>query len=245
MDKEILKELGLTNNEVEVYLTLLRKGSITVNTIAEKSGLHRQACYDALDRLLEKGFVSFVIQNNKKYFQGIKPDKILNILREKEDKFKTILQNLIDLTKLPREDTFVEVFKGKGTIRAVYRDIAREFEKKPGDLLISGVDERKFMEADNIALEQHLSTIRRLKCKEKVLVKEGENVFLEGKQTIYKAVPKESFTQTTPTFVYNNKFTIVVWGNPMYAIVIENKDIAETYRRQFNHLWKTAKKVKK
>ena len=76
MDKEILKECGLTNNETGVYLALLQTGSISVNSIAEKSGLHRQAVYDALDRLLEKGFVNFVIKNNKKHFQAIHPEKI-------------------------------------------------------------------------------------------------------------------------------------------------------------------------
>ncbi len=85
MNKEILKELGLTHNEVEVYLTLLRSGSISVNRIAEKSGLHRQAVYDALDRLLEKGFVNYVIKNTKKHFAGINPEKIVEYLREKED----------------------------------------------------------------------------------------------------------------------------------------------------------------
>ena len=83
MDKDILKEVGLTTNETDVYLTLLKEGSISVNNIAEKAGLHRQAVYDALDRLLEKGFVSFVTRNNKKHFQGIHPQKILEYLQEK------------------------------------------------------------------------------------------------------------------------------------------------------------------
>ena len=63
MIKETLLKLGLTSNEVEIYLTLLNKGEISVNEIGSSSGLHRQVCYDALDRLLEKGVVS-AIQSN-------------------------------------------------------------------------------------------------------------------------------------------------------------------------------------
>lgn len=243
MNKQILKELGLTNNEIEVYLTLLKTGSISVNAIAEKSGLHRQAVYDALDRLLEKGFVSFVIKNNKKYFQGINPEKILEYLKEKEDKFKSILPDLINLTKLPREDTFVEFFKGKNIVRTVYRDIIKEFQKKPGEVLISGVDERKFIKEDKIALEQHLLKLRKLKCKERILIREGDKYFVKGPQTEYRWIQEESFNPT-PIYVYNNKLTIIIWGNPNYAIIIKNKDLADAYRKQFNLLWKISEKPK-
>ena len=61
MIKEALLGLGLTSNETEIYLVLLNWGELSVNEIGSKSGLHRQVCYDALDRLVEKGFISFLI----------------------------------------------------------------------------------------------------------------------------------------------------------------------------------------
>jgi sugar-specific transcriptional regulator TrmB len=242
--KDVLKELGLTNNEIEVYLTLLRKGSISVNEIAQRSGLHRQAVYDALDRLLEKGFVSFVIKNSKKYFQGIKPEKISEYLKEKEEKFNSILPELINLTKLPREDTFVEMFKAGKIVKIIYSDILKEFQKNPGDVLISGVDERKFVEEDKIALYQYLKRLQKLGCSERILVKEGDTYFVKGTQTEYRWIPEESFNPT-PIYVYGNKFAIIIWGNPNYAIIIENKNLADSYRKQFNMLWKISKKAGK
>jgi len=244
MNKEILKECGLTNNETEVYLTLLQTGSISVNSIAEKSGLHRQAVYDALDRLLEKGFVNFVIKNNKKHFQAIHPEKIEEYLKEKEEKFKSILPDLIKLTQVPREDTFVEVFKGKSIARIVYRDVIKEFQNGQGEVLISGVEEKRFIEEDKIALEQHLKRLQKLKCKERILLKKGDTHFAEGSQTEYRWIPEESFNPT-PIYVYNEKLTIIIWGNPNYAIIIRNKNLADAYRKQFNLLWKISEKIKK
>ena len=244
MNKEILKECGLTNNETEVYLTLLQTGSISVNSIAEKSGLHRQAVYDALDRLLEKGFVNFVIKNNKKHFQAIHPEKIEEYLKEKEEKFKSILPDLIKLTQVPREDTFVEVFKGKSIARIVYRDVIKEFQNGQGEVLISGVEEKRFIEEDKIALEQHLKRLQKLKCKERILLKKGDTHFAEGSQTEYRWIPEESFNPT-PIYVYNEKLTIIIWGNPNYAIIIKNKNLADAYRKQFNLLWKISEKIKK
>jgi len=243
MNKEALKELGLTNNEVEVYLTLLRKGSISVNEIAEKSGLHRQAVYDALDRLLEKGFANYVIKSNKKHFQGINPEKILGYLKEKENKFRSILPDLLNLTELPREDTFVEFYKGKDVVRTVYRDIIKEFEKQKGEVVISGVEEQKFMEEDKIALQQHLKRLQKLNCKERILIKERDTTFVEGPQTEYRWISEESFNPT-PIYVYNDKLTIIIWGNPNHAIIIENKNLADSYRKQFNLLWNISKKIR-
>lgn len=244
MNKEIFKELGLTNNETEVYLTLLQTGSISVNSIAEKSGLHRQAVYDALDRLLEKGFVNFVIKNNKKHFQAIHPEKIEEYLKEKEEKFKSLLPDLIKLTQIPKEDTFVEVFKGKSIVRTVYRDIIKEFQNRQGEVLISGVEEKKFIEEDKIALQQHLKRLQKLKCKERIILKKGDTQFIEGSQTEYRWIPEESFN-STPIYVYNEKLTIIIWGNPNYAIIIKNKNLADTYRKQFDLLWKISEKIKR
>ena len=71
MIKEQLLGLGLTSNEVEIYLVLLNAGELSVNEIGTKSGLHRQVCYDALDRLVEKGFISYIMKNSKKFFNII------------------------------------------------------------------------------------------------------------------------------------------------------------------------------
>ena len=54
MDKirTILKDIGFTSNEVEIFLVLLNGGQLTTNQLGCRSGLHRQVCYDALNRLI-------------------------------------------------------------------------------------------------------------------------------------------------------------------------------------------------
>ena len=85
MIKETLSNLGMTKNEIEIYLTLLNAGEMSVNEIATRSGLHRQVCYDGLDRLLDKGFVSYVTRRSKKFFKPLYPDKILDYLEERKN----------------------------------------------------------------------------------------------------------------------------------------------------------------
>ncbi|MDO8481159.1 MAG: helix-turn-helix domain-containing protein [Nanoarchaeota archaeon] len=242
MEAAALRELGLTANESEVYLTLLGLGSVSVNVIAEKSGLHRQAVYDALDRLLEKGFVSFVLSSNRKHFQAIRPERILDYLREKEERFRGVLPSLLSLAAAPQEDTSVEVFKGKGVIRTLYNDIVKEARKAGGGICISGADERKFLEDDRIALEQHLANLRRMRCKERVLIREGDAHQLKGPQTEYRVMGKESFSPA-PIFAYGSTLAFFVFGKPNYAVIVRNKELAQAYKKQFNLLWKFSKPV--
>jgi len=244
MDKETFKEIGLTNNETEVYLTLLKTGSSSVNTIAEKSGLHRQAVYDALDRLLEKGFVSFAVRQNKKYFQGIDPERILDYLEAKKERFRSLLSELIKMTNHQKEDTKVEIFKGKRIANVIYKDVQKTLLDKKGEVLITGIDERKFIDVDEIALQQHIKTLEKLGFTERLLSKEGDVLFVEGKQSKYRWMPNEYFNPT-PIYVYGNKLAFLIWGTPNYAIIIENETLADSYRKQFNLMWKHAKKVPK
>ena len=243
MDKEVLLGLGLTNNEVEAYLSLLRLGSSTANDIAKQSGLHRQAIYDALERLLEKGFAGFVIKNNVKYFQAMHPSKIIDFLEDKKRSVELLLPELSKITKEGSETTRVESYKGRGALRVYFREAIKEFKGKKEPPLVYGVEEKRFHEADKIAIEIYLRELRKLGIKERVLVKEGEKYFVLGEQTIYREIPGRFFS-SLPMCVCGNKLFIQIWGDPIYVIIIENSQLAEAYKRQFMALWKIAKQVK-
>jgi len=241
MIKTALQELGLTSNEAEVYLTLLRSASISVNEIAEKSGLHRQVCYDALERLLEKGFVTFLVENNKKYFQALSPDRIVDYLEKKKESFQQILPDLKEITLLPKEQTKIEVVKGKNVIRIILRDVIKCLQENKGELLMWGVDESKFLEEDKIAIEQYLRDLQRYKLKERLLAREGAKVFFSGMNSSYRLVNKEYFNPN-PVYIYSGKVVQVIWGEPLHAIIISNSEIYDSYKKHFELLWKIAKK---
>ncbi|MBI2045456.1 helix-turn-helix domain-containing protein, partial [Candidatus Pacearchaeota archaeon] len=54
-----LKEYGLSENEVKIYLTLIKAGESTVQIIAKNAGLPRTTVYHILDKLLDKSLVGF------------------------------------------------------------------------------------------------------------------------------------------------------------------------------------------
>lgn len=60
MNTQILEDIGLTNAEIKVYLALLELGTATAGPILEKSHLQNSVVHMTLNKLIEKGFVTFV-----------------------------------------------------------------------------------------------------------------------------------------------------------------------------------------
>jgi len=241
MIKETLKDLGMTQNEIEIYLTLLNSGELSVNEIGTKSGLHRQVCYDALDRLLEKGFVSYIVKNNKKFFKSLNPEKIIDYLDEKKNEINSVLPQLTSMFKAEKQETEVELIKGKNVLRTIYNDIIRTLKEKKETLYAMGIEETKFLEFDEIAIKQYMNKLRKNKLKEKLLSKQSAKTFFKGPQSEYRLIPDHLFNPN-PTHIYGDKVAIIIWGRPVYGIIMKSKQVADANRKYFQMLWKIAKK---
>ena len=96
----MLENLGLSKNESSVYVALLKIGLTSAKAILEETGLHRQLVYDALDSLIEKGLVSYIVQSNRKYFKAADPEQFKDVFNKRklavesqEEKFENLLDD--------------------------------------------------------------------------------------------------------------------------------------------------------
>ncbi len=244
-EHDILKQIGLSENEATIYLMLLSSGSLSVYDIASKTGIYRPNVYDKLETLLNKGLVSFVIKNTKKYFIATEPEKIEEYLDEETDKItinkeklKTILPQLSAMANMPQIFTKVEVFEGKEGLKVFLRDILRTAK----EVLITGIDDAKYNEALPTFLPKYLKELKTKKIKERVITADRPNIFLfDNSSTTYRFLSEKEFNPTN-TFIYADKVAIVSWDFPPTIIRIENKNMANTYRQHFEQFWKVAKK---
>ncbi len=65
--KKHLRELGLTQYEMDAYMTLLERGTMSANECSIASGVPRPRCYDVLNALVEKGLVRMLPGRPVKY----------------------------------------------------------------------------------------------------------------------------------------------------------------------------------
>jgi len=240
MNKDILKEIGLTEYESKIYLALLTNGQISAYELAEKAGLYRQVTYDTLKRLSEKGFVNSVIGGKTKLFKAIDPKLILEFLNEKTENYKQILPELTQINNASKQPLSVETYKGKNVVRIALRDIINSMKKTGGEVLCTAVDESLPFSQYPTTLEQYERDLLHFKIKERVIIKKGSKGLFKKGTSKYKKIDEKFFNEN-PVQIYKDNVQIIVWGNPDYLIIIRNKGVANSYRKQFELIWKVAK----
>src|SRR3989344_4463578 len=141
--EKILENIGLTKNEIKIYLALLKLGQITSWSIIKETGVHTSKVYDGLQRLLDKGLVSYVIISNTKHFNATDPSRLLDFLDNKkrnieiqEKEIRKIIPSLKAESASSQEETKAEIFKGWKGMETIYNEVARgnieEQGKHPG-----------------------------------------------------------------------------------------------------------------
>ena len=243
MNKEILEEIGLTDYESKIYLTLLTHGQISAYELAEKAGLYRQVVYDSLKRLEEKGFVNSTYDGKTKQFKATNPKIILEILNAKVENYKRLMPQLEEMEKASQTPLVVETYKGNNVLRIALRDIVQQLKEIPKNertVLCTAVDETLPLIEYELIVSQYERDMLEYKIKERVILKEGtKGIFKQGTST-YKKIPSKFFNDN-PVQIYGNNIQIIIWGNPHHLIIIRNRDVADSYRKQFELMWQIAK----
>jgi sugar-specific transcriptional regulator TrmB len=234
MDKKILERAGLSKGEIEVYVVLLKLGSSLVSKIAQETGLHRTNIYDTLEKLREKGLVSYVIKENRKYYSASNPDKLLDFIKERETEIASILPELKGYLNIPRSESIVEVYKGKEGLKSVLKDILKE--SKEYSVL---EEEGHIQKVLPHFYPQFNAQLNKSRIKVRVLTKEVKNISKRSLMQI-RSLP-EFISFPSATAIYGDKVAIFVWDEPYHAILIKSKQVAESYRSFFDALWKQAK----
>lgn len=249
--EEVLEKLGLSKNEAKVYLALLELGLTSSKNIIEKTVLHRQLVYDALETLTEKGLVSYVIQANRKYFKADDPkqflgyfDKKQELLNEQKDAFKKILPKLEAKKEFIKEEQEATLYRGNKGIKSLMDDMLNQ----NAEILTIGASEQE-AEAFQYHLKFNLPIFHRTreekKVKYRILFSEEMRARAREldklKHTEARILPKE-FTSNSSTNIYGNKVSIIMWGSQPFGILIKSKEIANAQRKHFELLWKIGRK---
>jgi HTH-type transcriptional regulator, sugar sensing transcriptional regulator len=237
MYKTELKELGLTRNEIKIYVALLEHGVLNPTHLAEKTGLHRSYVYDTVERLLERGIANTVLVNNKKHYQAVDPKALREIFELKLQKIDSILPQLRSLFTESKEETRIELHRGKRVYRTLIKDLTANVQKND-EILLMGVDENILETVEPIYLKQYFNILKEKSVKERIIIKKGGKR-LDENHIEYKELDSKYFDDTTMV-IYQAKVFIFIWGNPYHLITIESQKVANTYKKQFELLWSIA-----
>jgi len=239
MDTKNLEKIGLTRNESTIYISLLKLGITSVQNLVKESELHRSRVYDSLESLQRKGLVSFIIKDYKKYFQAVKPEKLLDYIDEQKEIIKKILPDLKEIEGLKREEISASVYKGKEGLKTIHSEMLKEGK----DIMVLGAKALIYSE-----LEYFIPNFERERIKKGMnwiclWDKEEYKKRITNKISIKERVLPKGFDSNSVINIFGNKIAIVLWKEKYPSgFMIDNKDIADSFRKYFELLWKISKK---
>ena len=239
-----LEEIGLSRNEAAVYTALLGLGETKTGAIVKKTGMHRVLIYDALDALIEKGLATFVIKENRKYFQAMEPDKLVDFLKEKQEIAESLLPELDRIREKSKLDQQVAIYYGIKGQETVFNKMLKELSPggtyhcfSPGFMTF-------------IMGEKYHDKFQKHKRKENI----KSFIIYFGDYSKREEVIKDAYASIryspinyfpTTTYIYNDKVLTIVWtANPPFSVLITNKQTADSYTRLFHDFWKGAEVLK-
>jgi len=238
MDTKVLRNLGFTKIEIDIYLFLIKYIDTSASEIANNINISRTYVYDALEHLLKKGVVSYVLKNNKKRFKALNYSKLLEFIDNKKDYLD---QQKIELNKLIKEfnkisaskkqTPQVEILEGPEGLKTVLNDVIKTNKNPVGWGATNKV--KDFL--PNWFIKKYLKEKEKKKIKTLQLFTKG-SIPLNGPGYTNKPLPKK-YSSPVTFASYGNKIAIFFWSDVPVVIRIENKDIAKSFKDHFLYLW--------
>lgn len=244
---EELQELGLAKNEARIYETLLHEGELGVGDISTKSHVHRRNVYDSLNRLIEKGIVFEILQKHENHYQAVEPQKLIELIQEKEERLRGIMPGLEKLYKSKPHKNEVYIYRGVEGWKNYMREIIRIGEDNYTiggkgswtDEKISGFLNQFLKQAEKKHIKFHLLFDHEVKTtNHKILKLLGPN---------YRFLPK-GFSASSSMDIFGDHIAIISenklgkFDKDIIFTVIVNQQIADSFRTWFKLLWSLSEK---
>jgi len=248
MIEQILAKIGLTQNEIKVYLALLALGESKTGEILKKSELNSGKIYEILDSLMKKGLVSFAEKDNIKRFSPADPKRVLDYLEEKkkdienqEKEYHNILPDLLKKAEFSKPESKIEIFTGIKGMKTAYN---KELKfPSSNTLYVLGVTSSKqyTKKVWNFFINNHQPKREKsgYKIRKLLNIESKKEKRFHEKNAEIKYLPYGTFVSIN---AIGNLVTIGIFSEEPICISIEDKKVATSFKEQFKLLWKIAKK---
>jgi len=230
-----LEELDLSTLEATLYIALLQLGHSQAGKISKQIKINRTTTYQILEKLIQKGLVSFIKKGNVRVYQATSPKRLVSLQKEKTRLAEDLVPALQQLSSVTQED--VSIYKGRKGIRTIMHQILECKE------YVSFGSAGQFLEVMGHDFILYQKEKRKRKIKSRVILGKSskKQKIVTGAYAQFRFV-EDTYMNPTTTWVYKNKIAIIIWSKVPVATLIQSREVAKSYRSYFELLWKSAKK---
>jgi sugar-specific transcriptional regulator TrmB len=245
-----LKELGLSQGEIDIYMLTLSLGSTTISNIAKHVTINRTNIYKLVSSLEKLGLGIF--NKGTKRFTAASPSRVVELLKEKtqhteivESGLMSEMPNLLSMFKQSDLGLNIKIIEGQKQFLQTYIQV---FEEAQDEIYFFGAL-KEFIES--ISTEFGFKRIQRRtekKVKIKALIPEDDVTFMKSINMEPNSEKELRETRTLPKhtqfstsyYVFANKVIIWQTKTPM-GLLIEDAYIVQMFKSTFEMLWAVAK----
>ncbi len=240
----ILKQLGLSDKEVRVYLALLHAGPSSVRTLAGAAEVNRGTTYDILKFLIKRGLVSYYHQDKHQYFLAEDPEKLkifieerIHELNESKATVEKIIPELKSVYDRAEDKPVVKYYQGSKGVKTVLSDVLDVMsdagEKVYYVYSASDVRQHLYQGFPNFAKER---VKRKIRCKVIAVGSGGQLWGMDERRWLSK-------TEGSPTYmiIYYKKLGLISLDKNKQPIgmIISDAGLYQTNKMIFEYLWNT------
>jgi sugar-specific transcriptional regulator TrmB len=248
MNKDILINLGLTEDEAIIYNVLLEGGFMPARTVATRANIGRPLTYKILDDLIAKEVVEKKDTGGKiSLFAPVHPRELEKLLEKK----KTDIEN----TKKALDESIGQMiskynlFIGKPNVQ-FYEGI-EGIKKVALDSLNSQTDICSFVDTDAVLEiypdlnKEYVGKRLNNTIKKKIISTDSPIVRsiakTDDKNFTEQRIVKQKIHFATVVMIYDNKVSFITLDPKRnIGVIIEDPDIYKTNKAIFDYIWETA-----
>lgn len=235
-----LEIFGLKDKEIKIYLSLLELGQATAQSISKKTGILRQTVYDTLDSLKQKGLVSETILSNVNQYSPANPEELNNIEEERKKAVKEIVPKLkerLNITQVPK----IQAFFGAKGIEKIYNDTLSSKQVywiEPYAISREIIKVYKLKNYVNRRIEKKVS----IKLISDINSKQQKEWFKTNRKDLRETRFNNAIKDwESGIVIYSNKVAIYSVKDNIVGVVIDNRQIKNTFLKIFDVLWKISR----
>jgi len=239
MNIQQLVDIGFTENQAKVYLSLFKKPGSGAGEISKKISLDRSFVYSIIESLIKKGLVYSSLIKNKRVFYSENPGRIIDELNEKKFKVEKILEELDKLKQSDNQTPKIEIYEGKTGLKKYLNEIiaSKEF------LTLGGGGNLNIFNILKYEHPHYFNSLKKAKISGKIICSAENKGFWRNnlKDTLIQVKSLKGSGKENSITILKDKLLFSLEEENPHVIVINNKDHAHSLRHYFSYLWNIAK----
>lgn len=253
MIEAFLKSIGLSENEITLYILLLRIGTQPTSSLAKHAGMSRSTAYSSLQRLLSKGLVSEAHSKGTQYFSALETSQLEHYVEEHIRVWSERKEMAAEVTK--RMDTLrnpliqqpkVQVFSGReGAYLALCKTLTGNHKTIYAFTALSSLTQRLgegVLEAYTQKRKQVKKRIRIIRTKQSYQFakrkKAGVHLYEHNKKDLreVKYIPN-TVKLSLGLYIAGSQIVIISSEKENYALCIQSKSLSDALQGMYDLLW--------